>query len=234
MSDYLNQLRAITSNKLLISNYYPDPKTTGFKNVLYLITDPFLKAHYKLFNILYTKRPWTSPASILFFDKVLTDNMVGLEYGSGNSTLYFAKKLKKLVSVEHNLEWFKKISKLLEENKIKNVDYFLIPKEKFIENVDDLDIYMNEHDKYESKKNFLNYYTKINEYPDSFFDFILIDGRVRVHCGINAMSKLKKGGIFVLDNSEIQRYLPLHNALESWPKINTTNGRTNTTIWVKP
>ncbi len=109
-----------------------------------------------------------------------------------------------------------------------------MPKENYPINEEDIDIYLNEHDEYESKKNYLNYYNKVNKYPDNFFDFVMIDGRARVRCGLNAMVKLKSGGIFVLDNSERQRYNPLHKALNFWPKVNTTNGITNTTIWVKP
>ena len=231
---YISQAKAIASNKLLVGNFYPTPKSFSIRYVRYRLLRPFLKVNYKIFNILYSGRPWTSPGSILFFDKVLTNNMVGLEYGSGRSTIYFAKKLKQLVSIEHNPEWFKKVSNQLKSNRIQNVDYFLAIKEKFSLNPDDIDIYMNEHDEYESKNNFKNYYSKVNEYPDSFFDFVMIDGRARVHCGLNAMTKLKKGGIFVLDNSERQRYNPLHKALDSWPRINTTNGLTNTTIWIKP
>ena len=101
-------------------------------------------------------------------------------------------------------------------------------------NEEDKDIFLNEFDGYESKKNYLNYYNKVNEYPDDYFDFVLIDGRARVRCGLNAIKKLKSGGIFVLDNSERSRYKHLFVELENWPNTNTTNGFMNTTIWIKP
>lgn len=126
------------------------------------------------------------------------------------------------------------MKKKLTENKINNVEYYLIPEEETAIEGGDLDIYKNEYNQFESKKNYEKYCKKVNEYPDNYFDFVLIDGRSRIRCGLNAMPKLKEGGIFVLDNSERERYLPLHNALDSWPKVNTTNGFTNTTIWIKP
>ena len=230
-NDYFSIAKATTSNKFLIKKYNEKPDSFSFR---YIILEPFLKLHYKIFNYLYPKRPWTSPGSILFFDKVLNKNMIGLEYGSGFSTIYFARKLKKLISIEHNSEWYKKVKRNLEENKINNVDYFLFPKEDHPESQDDLDIYLNEHDEYESKESFRKYYDKVKEYPNNYFDFILIDGRARIYCGLNSILKLKKRGIFILDNSERKRYEPLLTALESWPKVNTTNGRTNTTIWIKP
>jgi len=229
--DYLNIAKATTSNKFLIKRYNEKPDSFSFK---YIILEPFLKLHYKIFNFLYHKRPWTSPGSILFFEKALNKNMIGLEYGSGNSTLFFAIKFNKLISIEHNSEWYKKVKRNLEENKISNVDYFLFQKEDHPESNENLDIYLNEHDEYESKESYRKYYDKIKEYPNNYFDFILIDGRARVRCGLNSISRLKKGGIFVLDNSERKRYKPLLSALDAWPKVNTTNGRTNTTIWIKP
>ncbi len=230
-NDYLSIAKAITSNKFLIKKYNEKPDSFSFK---YIILEPFLKLHYKIFNYLYPKSPWTSPGSILFFNKVLNKNMVGLEYGSGFSTIYFAGKLKKLISIEHNSEWYRKVKRNLEENKINNVDYFLFQKKDYPENREDLDIYLNEHDEFELKESFRKYYEKVKEYHNNYFDFILIDGRARVRCGLNSIPKLKERGIFILDNSERKRYDPLLKVLESWPKVNTTNGRTNTTIWIKP
>jgi|TARA_B110000046_G_scaffold134391_1_gene140701 hypothetical protein len=228
------ELNKIASNKFLIQKYFPLLEISTNVSMLHRVSLIFVKVHYKFFNILYPKRPWTSPASILFFDRNLNNKMVGLEYGSGRSTFYFSKKIKHLVSIEHHEEWFTSVNKELTENNVKNVDYFLIPKENFSLNAEDKDIFLNEFDEYESKKNYLNYYNKVNEYPDDYFDFVLIDGRARVRCGLNAIKKLKSGGIFVLDNSERTRYKHLFVELENWPNANTTNGFMNTTIWIKP
>ncbi|MCB0486782.1 MAG: hypothetical protein KDC47_11360, partial [Flavobacteriaceae bacterium] len=176
----------------------------------------------------------TTPASILFFEKALNKDMIGLEYGSGRSTLYFAQKLKKLVSIEHYQGWHNKVKKELEVKEINNVDYFLILKENTPDAIEDIDTELDKLEGSEPRNDFVNYYNKVNEYPDGYFDFILIDGRARVKCGLNAMKKVKSGGIFVLDNSERKRYAPLRNALKDWPQVNTTTGLTNTTIWIKP
>lgn len=230
----ISEVSKIASNKFLIKKYSPLLELSNNKSLTYRVRLLFVKGHYKFFNILYPQRPWTSPASILFFDRILNNNMVGLEYGSGRSTFYFSKKLKHLVSIEHHKGWFNSTNKKLKENNVKNVDYFLIPKENFSLKEGEKDIYLNEFNKDESEKCFFNYSDKVNEYPDNFFDFVLIDGRARVRCGINAIKKLKSGGIFVLDNSERNRYKPLFVELENWPIAETTNGFTNTTIWVKP
>jgi len=74
----------------------------------------------------------------------------------------------------------------------------------------------------------------VNTYPDNYFDFIIVDGRARVECSFNAIKKLKRGGLFVLDNSERKRYMPIFNLLENWEMANTSNGLTDTTFWLKP
>lgn len=200
----------------------------------YRILRPLLKGYYKLFNVFYPNRPWTTQASILFFDKILTKDMIGLEYGSGRSTLYFARKLKKLVSIEHYENWYNKVEKELKEHNINNVEYHLIVKQNTPDSIEDIDKELKKLDGSEPRNDYNNYHSKVNEYDDSYFDFILIDGRARVKCGFNAIPKLKSGGLFVLDNSERKSYNPLHDALKEWPKSESTTGLTDTTIWIKP
>ena len=230
----LKQATNISQFFFLIKSNIVTPKAINYSYIRYRVLRPILKGYYKLFNLFYPNRPWTTPASILFFEKALTKDMIGLEYGSGRSTMYFAGKLKKLVSIEHYPGWYDKVKKELESKGIDNVDYFLILKQDTPDAIEDIDTELNKLEGSEERNDFANYYNKVNEYPDEYFDFVLIDGRARVKCGLRAMHKLKSGGIFVLDNSERKRYAPLWDALDDWPKVNTSTGLTNTTIWIKP
>lgn len=233
-SNYYTIAHQESKRFLWIKKLYFDPKTVNITYIKYRVLRPLLKGYYKLFNLFYPNRPWTTPASILFFDKVLTKDMIGLEYGSGRSTQYFAKKLKKLVSIEHYEEWYYKVEKILADNNITNVEYHLIQKQDTTDRIEDTAENLLKLDGTEPRNDFYNYYSKVNEYQDSYFDFVLIDGRSRVKCGLNAINKLKSGGIFVLDNSERKGYNLLHTALKKWPKVESTTGLTNTTIWIKP
>ncbi len=230
----LNQAANISHFFFFIKRNIVAPKAFKYKYIRYRVLRPILKGYYKLFNLFYPNRPWTTPASIMFFDKVLTKDMIGLEYGSGRSTMYFASKLKKLVSIEHYEGWYAKVKKQLLANQITNVEYYLILKQDTPDKTDGSDIELNKLVGGEDRNDFYNYYTKVNEYEDDYFDFVLIDGRAREKCGLNAVNKLKPGGMFVLDNSERLRYASLHKALKTWPKVETTTGLTNTTIWIKP
>jgi hypothetical protein len=231
----LHEAEIVASKPIWIKSLVLAPKSFNYAYIRYRILRPLLKGYYKIFNLFHPHSPWTTPASILFFSKVLTKEMTGLEYGSGRSTVFFAKKLKNLVSIEHHTDWYEKVKLLLAEKELNNVEYLLIPEQQQAAVNKDLDLEteLKKLDGTEPRQEFYDYYERVNNYADDYFDFVLIDGRARVKCGLNAMNKLKNGGIFVLDNSERPRYRPLHSALATWPKVETTTGLTNTTIWIK-
>lgn len=50
--------------------------------------------------------PWMAYSFIDFADERLTSEMRVFEYGSGNSTLWFAERVREVVAVEHDQEWY--------------------------------------------------------------------------------------------------------------------------------
>lgn len=78
-----------------------------------------------------------------------------------------------------------------------------------------------------------------NQFPDNFFDLILIDGRERVRCITSSIRILKSGGILMLDNSERDYYQPGIKLLETWKRttvklIEPPPSTWETSWWVKP
>jgi len=77
--------------------------------------------------------PWFTYSAIDFLKSRLNDQLKVLELGSGNSTLFFAGRVGKVISIEHNEDWFKKILKEVPGNTeliytdSKNVDEYLKP-----------------------------------------------------------------------------------------------------------
>ena len=45
------------------------------------------------------------------------------------------------------------------------------------------------------------YVHEFDRFADRSLDFVLIDGMYRGHCAIRAMSKVKPGGLIVIDNA---------------------------------
>ena len=211
-----------------------DASSPGY--IFYRIARPLLKVNYRLFKLFNPERPWTSQAAIRTFEKVLTKEMIGFEYGSGNSTLFFAKQLKHITSVEHNAGWFEIVKNKLEQRNQNNIDYRFIP--PVIPGAEQTysfytDYHLTGKD-FQIRKEYHDYFSFVKGYPNEHFDFIMVDGRARVECCLNAIPKLKSGGIFVLDNSDRDRYKPVFTVLKDWKMLNTTTGLFDTTFWFKP
>lgn len=120
--------------------------------------------------------PWAPYPFINFMKEYLNHKMTVFEYGSGYSTLFFAKRVHHVYSVEHNSYWIEKINSYPEENitlyeKELNEDY-----EKSIHN------------------------TKIN------FDVIFIDGRRRINCVREALKRISDDGMIIFDDSDRDKY----------------------------
>ena len=137
--------------------------------------------------------PWMTEMANSFLIKNLNKDMLVLEFGSGRSTKFFANRAKQVLSREHNREWFDIITKQLEN--IENIKY---------EFYDDLDKYSD-----------------VTTIEDNSLDVVIVDGRNRINCLLNSISKLKTGGILVLDNAE--RYLVYETSSPGKHLLNSRN-----------
>jgi SAM-dependent methyltransferase len=126
--------------------------------------------------------PWLTSQATNIIDKIIAADDIGVEFGSGRSTLWLAKRLAHLTSVESNQEWFAKISSEISRSNLnKKINYHLIQDHK-------------------------QYADIALDFEDNSLDFCLVDGINRDECAINIIDKLKPGGILVIDN--INLYIP--------------------------
>ena len=72
-------------------------------------------------------KPWLTPGAVAFLESRLTPDMNALEFGSGRSTLWYATKVDRLLSIEHNEGWFVRVKAVLVGHDSSNVDYRFIP-----------------------------------------------------------------------------------------------------------
>jgi len=122
--------------------------------------------------------PWVTYSFIDFIaDRIKKDHSV-FEFGSGNSTFYYAKRALKVVSVEHDQAWFNKIS----ATKPSNSEMIFCELETGGE------------------------YSKMPASMGLKFDIIIVDGRDRVNCCIQSLTALSDKGVVVLDDSERENY----------------------------
>ena len=120
--------------------------------------------------------PWLPYPVIDFLGRRLNKELSVFEYGCGASTSWLSARVKKLVSCEHNKEWYEKVKKQIPDN------VTLIYKA------------LDE-----------GYSEVIKEYSNEF-DIIFVDGRNRVECIKNSLGALKEDGIIILDDSFREEY----------------------------
>lgn len=140
--------------------------------------------------------PWIAFDAIFALDKWLKPEMTIFEYGGGTSTLWFSKRVKWVVSVEYDKNWYKALKKILPPN----VDLIYSPSE-MVESRNPI---------YSSRiipnRSFEKYVKTIDVYADGFFDLVCIDGRARAGCSIHAKQKVANGGLILFDNYDRQYY----------------------------
>ncbi|GAB3317877.1 hypothetical protein GCM10027299_09320 [Larkinella ripae] len=92
-----------------------------FKLVTHLASNPDLLPPYVKHNVLSKKfpidleLPWWSYRAIDYVDKIIPNKRI-FEYGSGGSTIRFAKKAKSILATENDTKWIQFGKEKLEKN----------------------------------------------------------------------------------------------------------------------
>jgi precorrin-6B methylase 2 len=123
--------------------------------------------------------PWLTYSAIVALDRAMTGNESVFEYGAGYSTLWFAARARRVISVEGSAEWVKRLREQLPDH----VELHAVP-----------------HDQAEA-------YLACIEVAGRSLDVILVDGgpdRSRA-CRL-ASQHLVSDGLIILDNSEVTHY----------------------------
>ncbi|MBX2962588.1 MAG: class I SAM-dependent methyltransferase [Cyclobacteriaceae bacterium] len=233
-----DQARTIAQSPDYIRHNYFHPKSKPLLYLRFRALRPILKLYQK--HLLRKWKgapiPWMTPAAIDILHTLLKPDMKGFEFGSGRSTLFIAPRVKELVSLEHDQQWFTQIEVELKNKKLNHVYYVkILPANDPSKTIS---YPKNNYENYRMEATpascFTEYYSFIDQYPDDYFDFVIVDGRARVECALHALPKLKQGGILILDNAERLRYRSIHENLAGWEKVFTTSGITDTVFWFKP
>jgi hypothetical protein len=184
--------------------------------ILGLLSDSALRRHVfrwirTLDNdyLINNKCPWIVFDAIDHLNSIDLNHACIFEYGSGGSTLFWLEKNAFVVSIEHDPSWYRLMKKELIH--AMNIDYRLvIPEPDYARSsirpdYSDPDQYLSSGDEH-GKCNYVSYTRQIDEFPDQYFDVVLIDGRARPSCIKHSAEKVKVGGMLIIDDSDRTYY----------------------------
>lgn len=188
---------------------------------------------------LSTHHPWIPLSATRSLEARLTNSMEAFEFGGGGSTLWLAERVRVLTTVEHQPHWHAAIQRELADSQVNNCNLLLCAPQ-FDAPSDGGDAKRSRYESREAPGDFAAYVTSIDSAADETLDLVFVDGRCRVACVERSMSKLKPGGILVLDDSDREWYRPAFELLADWPHEDFRGFRkfarrlSQTSIWVKP
>jgi len=116
--------------------------------------------------------PWITYPAFEYLDQFDLKDKSVFEWGSGNSSLYFSSKCKKITSVETDKTWFDRMKNKSTKN---------------------LELVLREIDMAAKS---------IHEFDGNFDLILIDSTSNRYECAIEASLKLKPGGLIILDNSD--------------------------------
>lgn len=188
--------------------------------------------------------PWVTFEAKEWIEAFLIQNhskeMIVFEYGSGGSTIFFARRVLKVFSVEHNPAWYRVIRNILQKRNVSNCKYLLMEPQSVPVCISDAtDPYSYASQEYASMS-FEAYVKSIDACLNKCFDLVFIDGRARPSCILHARNKVKPGGFIILDNSERDYYSLGKELLSDWERMDFFGpgpyGRYfwQTSIWRRP
>lgn len=169
------------------------------------------KSQHKSSSPVIDRRPWMTFQSISFIERRLDTSSYIFEYGGGGSTLFFLDRGAKVITVEHDKEWFKTLSNIIYHDNLNRLwtGIYEPPENEIYPSY----LLHSNPASYKSNphnfigKTFKKYVNKINVFQNDYFDFVIIDGRARPSCVKQSASKVKIGGYLILDNTEREYYL---------------------------
>jgi len=168
-----------------------------------LATHPTHLKQYVANNVLSHRTPlelelpWFSYEAIHFLEGYLKPQMTVCEYGSGGSTVFFARRVRAVYSIEDNEKWFELVTQRLQEMNIRNAELHLHPFD------------------FKNPAGFEKS-AYLHAVPERPFDVYVIDGseewdQVRPVCFQHVEERVQPGGTIIVDDSWRYPELRKHN-----------------------
>lgn len=136
-------------------------------------------------------KPWMSDEEINLIKSYLGEDKIVFEWGAGGSTIEFSEYVKEYYSVEHDFDWYKAVFKKAG----RNVKIYYMPPDTPGLNWSPI----FEEGKREDFKNYIAFINNVASLGKKF-DVILIDGRARADCAVEALPYVSKNTVVFIHN----------------------------------
>jgi precorrin-6B methylase 2 len=135
--------------------------------------------------------PWWNDRAISYLDQQLRSGDRVFEWGAGASTVWLASRGAKVTSIEHDPDWVSNV-----RVRCPAADVRAAPEDARV------------------------YAAAIDEFEDDSFDVVIVDGMYRPECLQRGASKVKPGGLLVLDDTDMRQLGRLKRfSLPGWKKV---------------
>lgn len=138
--------------------------------------------------------PWWNDRAIRYLGQHLRPGDKVFEWGSGASTVWLVDHGAHVTSVEHDPDWVSKVRVRCPEADVRAVP-----------------------------ENARDYVAAIDAFGDDSFDVVIVDGIYRPECLRRGASKVKPGGLLVLDDTDQRQLARLRkSSLPGWKMVSFT------------
>ena len=155
--------------------------------------------------------PWWNDRAIRYLDQHLRAGDRVFEWGSGASTVWLVARGADVTSIEHDPDWVSKVRVRCPAAEVRAVP-----------------------------EDARGYPAAIDEFGDDSFDVVIVDGIYRPECLQRGASKVKPGGLLVLDDTDQRQLARLRkSSLPGWKKRSFTGFKASkdvreTTFFCRP
>ena len=133
--------------------------------------------------------PWIPYNVIRALSPLVRPTWRVLEYGAGMSTVWWAKRVRHVHSIELDEHWYQQVHLLLAQRKLDNVQLELHSKHAYTAHLD--------------------------AYPDGYFDCVVVDGAFRDEVVAATLRLVRRpGGVLYLDNTDQGAQWPMYAEAE--------------------
>ncbi|MEM9128158.1 MAG: FkbM family methyltransferase [Pseudomonadota bacterium] len=205
--------------------YYPGKTLADMEAMLrvqYLRSSGWLEsAEHKLARRDGKPLPWFTYAAIAFLERNLPPDLAMFEYGGGQSTLYWAERLRRVVSIDHDPAFAQHLQgRLPEHAELKIIAEgqngpLAVP--GLLDQMPQLSDPERTTRTYRSGQlnhAFRDYALQILDYPADSFDVVVVDGMARILSTWAAIQHFRRGGFIIFDNADRDEYRPAYDMLE--------------------